>query len=198
MNGFLQRLELCTNRAYWGDGLLDLFSAVALLALGVTWVAGVAVYGGMAPALLVPIWKPLRQRFTEPRLGMVELAEERQRRNQAFMVLAVVAGFLSLFLGLGVYFAHAYDLELAKVVVKALPGVLVGVAGIATAAALQLRRFYVYGGITVATGFVVAVVPALNPGWAFVAGGVAALIGGLILLRTFARRHPVHAAEAVS
>jgi hypothetical protein len=195
MNRFLKRLELRTNRAYWGDGLLDLFCGFALLVLGVCWVMHQAAFGGITPALLIPLWGPLRKRFTEPRLGVVELAEKRQDRNRAFIGLMLVAGALSFLLGIGVFLGHEYDLELSIIVVKAMPGSLVGIAGIATAEALQLRRFFVYGGITLVTALVVGFVPELNPGWAFVSGGLCALIGGALLATKFSRLHPVRTEE---
>lgn len=193
MSRFLRRLELRTNRAYWSDGLLDLFSGLSVTIIGISWITHFAAFGGVVPALLIPLWGPVRRRFTEPRLGLVELAQARQNRNRAFMRLMVFAGVVSLLLGVGAFLALSRGLTPSVLVVKAIPGLVVGLAGIAAAEALQLPRFLIYGGLTVATALVVAVIPELNPGWAFVSGGVAALIGGTRLAIRLARRHPARA-----
>jgi hypothetical protein len=190
MAGLLERLELRTNRVFWSDGVLDLLAAAALLSLGISWVADAAVYGAIVPAVFVALWRPIRRTFTEPRLGCVELGEAREARNRSFMGLMLSAGVLTFGLGLGVYFAQSNGMDVARVLIPALPGALVGIAGIATAEALGLRRFFVYGGLSLSTGIAVAIVPDLNPGWAFVAAGTAALIGGCILATRFVARYP--------
>ena len=189
MNRFLDRLELRTNRAFWSDGLLDLLAGAAVLIIGISWVAGAAAYGGIAPALLVPLWRPLRRRFTDPRLGQVELGEGRQSRNRRFMRLMLVAGAMSFLLGLGAFLVHELGLPLHREIIPALPGALVGLAGVATAEALQLRRFAIYGGISIVTAIAVAVAQGPNPGWAFVAAGAAMLLGGTVLAARFAAHH---------
>lgn len=198
MDRFLDRLELRMNRAYWGDGLLDLFCGLALLIIGVSWVTGEGAFGAIMPALLVPLWQPFRRRFTEPRLGTVELTDERQHRTRVFARLLLVAGTLSFLLGIGVYFAHTLGLEPSVLVVKALPGSMIGIAAVATAEALQLRRFFLYGAVTMVGAVVVGVVRELNPGWAFLAGGAVALLGGIVLAYRFVRSHPVRSEEAAS
>lgn len=196
MEAPLAGLELRTNRAYWGDGLLDVLCGVALLSIGVSWVTHQAVFGAVVPALLIPLWKPLRARFTEPRLGVVELGEGRQQRNRDFMLLMLVAGVASFVLGVGAFLLVTHVPDFSVYVVKAMPGLLVGLAALATARALQLRRFTVYGAITIAGAGVVAAVSILNPGWAFVAGGAACLVVGIVLVRRFAHAHPVAEAGA--
>jgi hypothetical protein len=190
MTGFLDQLELRTHRALWSDGLLDLFCGLAVLAIGVAWVVEQHVFGAIVPALLVPLWKPVRQRFTEPRLGSVELGEPRQQRNRGFIRMLVVAGVLSFVAGVGAFLLTARGMDPALGLVKAFPGTLVGIAAIACAEALQLRRFFLYGFLTIAAAVVTALVEPLNPGWAFVVGGATALLGAVLLMTHFTREHP--------
>lgn len=192
----LSALELRTQRAYWGDGLLDLFCGVALVAIGVAWLTDQVVLGAIVPALLVPIWKPMRARFTEPRLGVVELNEARQQRNRSFLQLMLFAGTGSFLLALGTFLLVTQVPDASVYAVKAMPGLLVGLAALATARALQLRRFALYGAVTIAGAGVVAAVAVLNPGWAFVAGGAACLTAGVVLVRSFVHEHPVAEAGA--
>jgi hypothetical protein len=190
MTGLLEELEARTSQAYWSDGLLDLLVGVALVALGVSWIVGGAAFGGVAPAILVPLWKPLRQRFTIPRLGRVELSEGREARNRKFLRLTIVAGTLSLVAGVAMFFAVSRGLPFARQWVPGIPGVLVGLLAIATAEALELRRFFVYGALCIASAIAIGLGLDVNPGWAFFAGGLGAVLGGSILATRFVKRYP--------
>ncbi len=181
----LADLERRVHRTYWNDGLLDLFVGLAVTTIGLSWIAEAVVVGAVVPAVLVPLWGPARAQFTEPRMGRVELGEPRQRRQHALLRLLLIAGVMSFLLGLGA-FALA-ELGLGLVLVKAAPSLVVGVAGIAVAEALELRRFFVYGGLLIAGAVTVGLLP-LNPGWGFVPGGVAALVWGLTLAIRLARQ----------
>jgi hypothetical protein len=194
MAGFLDRLEQRTYRAYWSDGLLDLLAGAALVAIGVGWLCDGVVFGAIAPALLVPLWAPLRKRFTVPRLGHVEFASSREARNQAFLSLMLWAGVLSFLLGVGIYFTRGADL--GRWVVHAFPGAMIGVGAIATARALGLRRFFVYGAISIGAGALVGLGAGVNPGWSFLVTGISALLGGGVLATRFVARHPRNGGEA--
>ena len=61
----LGTIENRVYRAYWNDGLLDMFGAIGILAIGVSWTFDFVVGGALAPALLVPLWGPFRQKFVE-------------------------------------------------------------------------------------------------------------------------------------
>src|SRR5210317_1625377 len=76
------RIENRVYRAYWNDGLLDVFAAVGVLLIGFAWTFDFVVGGAITPALLVPLWGPFRQRFIEARLGLVEFSDERERTNR--------------------------------------------------------------------------------------------------------------------
>lgn len=186
----LGRLERRMSRAYWSDGLLDLFCGLALLGLGAAWLAEQFVWGPLVPAVLIPLWGPLRRRLTEPRLGAVELGEPRQARNRSFVLVSLFAGLAALLLVGGALLAHRRGLALPRLGVEALPGLIVGLAGVVTAELLELRRFFIHAGAALLAAVVVALVPGLNPGWAFLAAGASALIVGLVLRVRFVRRYP--------
>lgn len=190
MERHLHRLEQQTHRAYWSDGLLDLFCGASLLAIGASWLSEWFI-GSIAPALLVALWGPARARFTEPRLGAVEFSDDRQRRTRAFIRLSLITGLATFVLAVGLAFVRGHDVALSQALVKAMPGGLVGLAGVVAGEALQLRRLLVYGALMIASGVAVAAISAANPGWPFVIGGAAALVVGVALARRFARRHPL-------
>ena len=78
-------------RRYWDDGLLDLLVGVGVLLIGIGWVCDQVALAAFTPALLVPLWRPLRARLVEPRLGAVEFADKRVRRQRRH-ALGLVGG----------------------------------------------------------------------------------------------------------
>lgn len=183
----LERLERRTNRLFWDDGLLDLFGGLGVLFIGMSWLGDVVPLGAAAPALAVPLWVAARKRFTEPRLGLVELSEPRQRKNRAFTVGTLVAGVFTLALAAGVFF-FAAD-QVPGTFVPALPGVLLALPVAATALVLQLPRLLVYAAALASTGAACAALDC-DPGWAFVVGGAVAFSYGARLVYGFARAYP--------
>jgi MFS family permease len=190
MRDLISKLERHTHALYWSDGLLDLLAGVGLVLIGVAWIVDVVVFGAIAPALLLPLWGPLRRRVVEPRRGYVELGEDRQRAMVRLTLGLLLAGGGTF---AGALVAYRVGLEMA-ILVRTLPGALVGMAALAIAGALELRRFagYALGLVGVAIGSGLA---GFNPGWAFVAGGVIAVGVGVGLLVSFLRRYPQVAAE---
>lgn len=51
----LKTIERATYRGSFSDGLLDLFTGIALSFLGLLWLTDYAAFGGLAPALLIPV-----------------------------------------------------------------------------------------------------------------------------------------------
>jgi hypothetical protein len=65
-------LERKVFQSYWDDGLLDLFAAIGIFLIGVSWLRDFPVGAVFVPALLVPFWNPVRRKVIEPRLGLVD------------------------------------------------------------------------------------------------------------------------------
>lgn len=189
-DGALSHLERRTNRLYWSDGLLDLMAGVTLIGMGVAWLGDAVVFGALAPVLVIPVWKPMRRSFSEPRLGRFELGDDRQARTAQLMRLSLVGGVAALVVALGLVGVAAARPSLASSWVPALPGALIGALATATAVGLELRRFFVYAGVFIGAGVGVAIHGAANPGWAMVCGGGVMLLVGAFMAARLAQTRP--------
>lgn len=179
-------IETKIVRMFWNDGLLDLLSGAGVLFIGISWLWDWHVMGAIAPALLVPLWKPIRQRFTEPYLGLVEFSDRQQFRNRSFLVVAIVLGILSLILATTLYFAvvkQSIDFDLKRIV-QGLPTGLLGLMAIMTGTATSLNRFYAYGGLLMMLGMA-AVILQSGPAWPLIVGGAVILLSGGVVMQRF-------------
>ena len=144
----MHSIEKQVYRTYWDDGLLDLFGAIAVLFIGISWTFEMPVIGAIVPALLIPLWTPLRQRLIEPRLGLVEFSEARTQRNAERLRSVAVFGAGTLVLAIALYFARlrlgvSPDVPL----VAALPALLIAVLAVMTAFLVATPRFVLYAAI---------------------------------------------------
>jgi len=192
----MNSLERQVYRTYWNDGLLDLFGAVGVLAIGVAWLADAHVFGAIVPAMLVPIWSPLRQRLIDPRLGLVEFSDDRERRNrkQLGMVAALGAGTLGLALIL--YFVRTrlgIDADLS--LVAALPALLLALLAIITALLVSTARFLLYAAMLAISG-VAGALYGFEPGPILVIAALPILGIALHVLGRFLRNNPVSGDDA--
>lgn len=187
----LRSMEREVYRAYWSDGIVDIYAGVSLIFLGAMWVwpndlSGLA---GILPAVLVTPMLAARKRFVEARLGHVEWRPARrswERRNQ----LAMLAGGLGLFLlVIGAYLVVADGVGNQRLA----PGILawiLALLGVGLAFLLDTRRMLLYAAV-LAVGGVVVVLLQAEPGWPMLVAGVVATSVGLYLLRRFGERYPV-------
>jgi MFS family permease len=184
-------IENRVYRAYWNDGLLDVFAAVGVLAIGIAWTFDFVVGGAITPALLVPLWGPFRQRFIEPRLGMVEFSDERERTNRGRLRLVFLLGVGTFALGVSLYVLHdRLALYPAVSLIAGLPAFLLAILAALTALLVSTGRFLVYaallavgGGIGAATGW--------EPGKIMVFAGIPILLIASTVLVRFLRKNPV-------
>ena len=149
-------------RMFWNDGLLDVLAGSGLVLMGVAWLFDLVPLGAIGPAILIPIWKPLRARFTEPRLGYVEFSDTQQRRNRTFLAVAIGLGVVTLVAGVAVYRVVINGFELfTPRTVPALPACIIGFMALMTAADhiarqvcwLRLGLVFVWGrGSSIAVG----------------------------------------------
>lgn len=196
----LHQIERRAYQTIWEDGLLDVFVGVAVVGMALFWVAGLAVWGGVLPALLVPVWQVARRQVVEPRSGYVEFSPERKAREKRGLGLMVLLGMLTLVLGVAGFFmvrSNPPELDsLLPVVVPALPAALLGLGGVLVGLLFGIRRFLTYGALLFIGGAAGALLRA-EPGWHFLLPGVVILIVGVMLLVSFLRKYPVVEVESL-
>ncbi len=192
----LGAIEQRVYRTYWNDGLLDLFAAVGVLGIGISWIVGFPVGGAILPALLVPLWGPVRQRFVEPRLGMVEFSDAREQRNASTLKFAVALGFGVFALCIILYVLRdRLDFDPSVTLVAGLPAALLGLLAVITAVLVASPRFLAYSAILVIAG----VIGALNgwePGLILVEAGAIMLIVALAVFVRFLQDNPADGGDA--
>lgn len=184
-------IENRVYRAYWNDGLLDVFAAVGVLLIGIAWTFDFVVGGAITPALLVPLWGPFRQRFVEPRLGMVEFSEKRERTNRDRLLLVILLGIGAFALVVSLYVLRDRQaLDPAVSFIAGLPALLLAIPAALTAILVSTSRFLVYAALLIISGGVGAM-SGLEPGPILVSAGIPILlIAGIVLLR-FVHNNPV-------
>ena len=78
----LENLEKRTYRTTQEDGRIDCLAGGGLLGFGVGVLLDIPMLTVLAPALLVTMWQPLKDRITTPRLGYVRFSEPRRKRER--------------------------------------------------------------------------------------------------------------------
>ncbi len=185
-------LEARVYQAYWQDGSLDIAVGVAALFMGMAWLAGMVWLGAVVPAVLIPVWAAFRKRVVEPRLGEVRFQTTRRRRVRHGLLLLVVVGLAVFALAMAGWIVarqQGGSADWLRAASPALPGTLLGIGGILAALMFGLGRLAVYGGVFIAAAIGVAWQDA-DPAWAFLAGGVIAMVRGLWLMGRFLHAFP--------
>jgi hypothetical protein len=185
----LAAMEREVYRAYWSDGIVDLYLGLSLLFMGAMWVwlDGLVGIAGVIPAVFVTPMLIGHKRFVEARLGRVEWRPGRrgwERRNQ---LLLLGGGVAMLLLTLGVAAAGSTT---GLLVAPALLAWLLAIFAVGLALLLDASRMLLYAAVLALGGLVVAWLEA-EPGWPMLAGGATAMVVGTVLLRRFVERHPV-------
>lgn len=188
----LRTMEREAYRAWWSDGIVDIFVGVSLLWIGAmwTWVNDLSGIAGVFPAIFVAPMLSAHRRFVEARLGRVEWRPARrgwERRNQLVLLAAGVGVFL---LGVATYLLvdepSATRLSLA-------PGILawlLALLAIGLGFVLDARRMLLYAFVLAVSGAAVVLLEG-QPGWPMLACGAVATVVGLVMLRRFVERYPV-------
>ncbi len=179
------------------DGLVDLFSGIALVLIGIGWMfEPLFVLGISAPAVLVPLWFAVRKKVTEPRIGHVELREDTQMKVSRQLLWAVLLG--SFVLGIVAFFSFSETTPAAiafNELVPAIPTLIIAVMAVISWLLLRNIRFLVYAlGLIVAGASVFAY--SFPPHHGFLIGAIAPLIMGTWVFVEFMRSNPVIDAEA--
>jgi hypothetical protein len=169
---------------------LDILAGTGVFLIGLAWQFDLVALGAVAPAILIPFWKPLRAWITEPRLGYVELSRGQQRRNKSFVLVSVVVGTIVLLAGIAGYVAVVGGArDHLGALSAALPALIVAVLSLSVSIITRVLRFVQYA---LALGvFGIAVVELdQEPGWALIAGGLVAVLGGAATLYYFVSHYP--------
>jgi len=187
-------LEKRIYRSYWDDGLLDLFAAIGVLIVGVSWAFDFPVGGVLAPALLIPMWRPVRDKLIEPRLGHVEFADARQRRIGAVLRTTLYAGAGLMALVVVAYLGRDRIGTLAAAdLAAALPAVLLAVMAVLASVIVASPRFVIYAGVLVLAG-ISGALQGLEPGRILLEAGAFIFCVAVALLARFLRANPVQEA----
>jgi hypothetical protein len=186
----LGAIERRVYSTYWNDGLLDLLASVGVLAIGFFWMRDWAVAAAIIPAWLVPLWTPLRRRLVEPRIGMLEFADDRERLNKRHLRLVVYFGIACLILGLEMYFLRdRFGPGPSVTFIAGLPAFLLAVLALITAFLVSNARFIIYSGTLVCAG----VYGALNdwrPGQILALAGIIMLSVSIVVFTKFLHDNP--------
>lgn len=191
------RVERRIVRCYWDDGLIDILSGLGILLIGIAWQCDLVPLGAVVPAMLIPFWRPLRKRITEPRLGSVEFSDAQEGRQRSFLLWSIAAGCLAFGLCVGIYFtanSGAGEFSFGPWI-AAMPACLIGGLAVAVSLLILVPRFVGYGLVFVAAGVAVVLLDR-RPGVAIIAGGIVATLVGLLRLVTFLRSHSPQTLEA--
>lgn len=85
-------LERRVFRSYWDDGLLDVFAAIGVTAIGLLWLRDIPAGAVIVPPLLIPLWAQVRRKWIEPRAGFVEFSDDREYRSKRLLRLVFYLG----------------------------------------------------------------------------------------------------------
>lgn len=180
-----------TLAAYHQDGLVDLFTGLVAVLAGVGFLTDLPYLGGIAPAILLPVWQSLRQKVTRPRLG----SQDQPRLLAIFSVGGLLAGLLLL---VAVIFLlqdknpswrswmQQYILIVMGVILSILIAAIGGVMGI--------RRFYAYSGLLLLL-FGAGHKLEANPGLILFLFGLLIASSGTAILVRFIQTYPIQSAS---
>jgi hypothetical protein len=185
------KLERRVYSSYWSDGLLDVFAAVGVLLIGLSWANDLVAVAAIVPALLLPLWPLLRRKLIEPRTGHIEFLEERTERNRWRLQLVAYLGIALLILAIELYLLRDKVTALPMAEWAAgLPAWILAILALVTALLAGSPRFLVYALILVLSGVFGAVA-----GWSpaailMTAGSLMLAIAAAVITR-FLFRHPL-------
>lgn len=190
MHNSIETMERKAFRSFWGDGLLDLMLGLVLLVFGLAWWQDVAVLGAVFPAACVSMWRPLRRRLVEPRMGFVEFSGDRELKTRSFRF--GLAGFFAGTAVLGMLIIALWKnavLPQPAEWIAGFPLVLLALPAAGFALFTGCRRFYFYALLLLAAALEL-VIQGLEPHAGLLASGVVITLSGLFVLARFIMRHP--------
>ena len=180
------------------DGLVDLVVGIGLMIIGASWLFDAAIYGALAPALLVPVWVAARKNMIEPRLEAVTFSAQRQAQTRGSMIGWFVfgVGVLLTEIAIFVYASRAEGSIFGRIdeVIVALPAALIAV-GLLAGLMIGAWRFVGYAAAALGVAAFGALRPVEDPGVLILVIGGLVLGGGVTLLARFFKTHPMPEGE---
>lgn len=190
MDKTFESLEHRAFHSFWNDGLLDLMLGLVLLVMGLAWWQDVAVLGAIFPPACVFMWRPLRRRLVEPRMGFVEFGEDRQLKTRSFRfgLTGFFAGAMVLGMLVFLLWNNAVLRQPAEWI-DGFPLVLLALPAAGFALFTGCRRFYFYAILLLASALSL-VIQGIEPHAGLLASGVVITLSGAFVLTRFLLRYP--------
>jgi len=197
----LHGLEEKIYRSYWEDGLVDVFAGTMIILIGISWLIDLVPIGAAAPAILIPLWPPLRKRYIVPRAGLVEFSDERMSRMNTAVKGLIVLGAFTFCLGIAAFFV---DFETGHPIavllqnsISAMPVLLLGLLMAIGGFFIGQIRGFVYAILFLLIGVVGALL-AVHPGWMILTAGCLVAGSGALFLTRFMLAYPLPGSNASS
>lgn len=192
----MSAVSLLEDRLYarrFDDGLIDLFVALGLIVIGASWMLNAPVYGAIAPAVLVPVWKLVRERVIEPRMAAVAFSPDRVAKTRRSMLAWLIFGAAVLLTEIAIFLyasrTEGSILDRLSEVIVALPAALVAL-GLLGGLTIGAWRFAGYAAAAMGIAVIGALRGVDDPGLLILIIGALVLGGAAALLARFFRTHP--------
>ena len=179
--------------SYFDDGILDIVAGLPILSFGLGMVFDASLFFILTGLPIILYW-PLKQAITLPRMGYVKFNPERQRKISRSMVLLLVAGSLSLLLGIVVFSGmqgqafHLRDFMMEFGLL--LFGAVMAGAFVLISIFFEIKRFMGYAAL-IFGGWLSAYLLGIEAGIPVAIAGGAIVLIGLAFLVNFMIKYPV-------
>lgn len=188
-------IERKTYLTFFEDGIADFIAGLPILFFGLGMTFDESMFFILAWMPILFFW-PLKRWITYPRIGYVKFSPERQKKISTGFALLLVAGTLSLLLGIAMFMGFEgmiFDLQgfMREYSLLVLGAVLAG-AYVLVAILFEAKRFYIYG-FFVFSGWLTGYLFVVNPGIPVAASGAIISIIGIGLLLRFRAKYPLPA-----
>jgi len=186
----IEQAEKFAAKTMTEDGLIDLFTGVGLVATGLFWNGDNAAMAAVVPIVLINMWKLVRRRFSDPRVGYVSLPNDKKKTNSGRMVFVLVT--LTLVVGI-VAWARGGAGPVMGTPYYALfaigPSALAAAVILMGAMYYKTPRFYLYAAWVFASGGL-TILYTEGPDLAFILGGTPLAVVGLFYFGRFLNQNP--------
>jgi len=188
----LKSLERESYMAYYRDGILDLLVGLALLGMSAFIIFGDPGTGAILPVAAILLHPGLKKYITQPRLGYVKFAPQREAQMKANLSRLIILFTVTAVLGAVVFFAYSGHADW-QLWIRDLGLIPLGVVLAVTAAALGIlygvNRGLVYA-LIILVVFILGHVLHIHISMQLLFLGALLTITGVVLLLRFVRRYP--------